>query len=200
MNTGNGLNSEDTNFGGLTRGKTDALVPDAWGGYMDAGDWDRRIQHLAVSLYLLELAELFPDYFSRVSLNLPESNDGLPDIVSEALFTLDCYRRMQTPEAASAAASNPPSTRARANARGRSHSTFWHTRRASGRATGMPPRLLGPRVGWRPGSPSKPRRTARVRFGRRIGPSLSCLSLGASSRMKAASAISGTWPPRSCTD
>jgi len=98
MNTGNGLNSEDTNFGGLTRGKTDALVPDAWGGYMDAGDWDRRIQHLAVSLYLLELAELFPDYFSRVSLNLPESNDGLPDIVSEALFTLDCYRRMQTPE------------------------------------------------------------------------------------------------------
>lgn len=98
MDTGNGLNRDDSNFGILVSGKTDDIVPDAWGGYMDAGDWDRRIQHLKVSRLLLELAELFPDYFSNLSLNIPESNDGLPDIVSESLFNIDCYRRMQTDE------------------------------------------------------------------------------------------------------
>ncbi len=101
MDSGNGLNALGTdknNFGNLVNGKTDRIVPNAWGGYMDAGDWDRRIQHLRVSRYLIELAELFPDYFSGLSLNIPESNDGLPDVVSEALFNLDCYRRMQTPE------------------------------------------------------------------------------------------------------
>ena len=98
MDTGNGLNRKDSNFGSLVRGKTDEIVKDAWGAYMDAGDWDRRIQHLIVSRYLIELAELFPEYFDGLSLNIPESKDGLPDVVSEALFNLDCYRRMQTPE------------------------------------------------------------------------------------------------------
>ena len=98
MDTGNGLNREDSNFGNLVKGKTDELVADAWGAYMDAGDWDRRIQHLDSSRLLLELAELFPEYFAKLSLNIPESGDGLPDIVSEALFNLDCYRRMQTEE------------------------------------------------------------------------------------------------------
>jgi endoglucanase len=80
----------------LVAGKTDTLVPDAWGGYQDAGDWDRRIQHLLASRLMIELADLHPDYFARLSLNIPESNDGLADVVSEALFNLDCYRRMQT--------------------------------------------------------------------------------------------------------
>ena len=98
MDTGNGLNQKDSNFGNLVKGKTDSVVADAWGGYMDAGDWDRRIQHLVVSRYLLELAELFPVEFGRIGLNIPESSDGLPDVVSEALFNLDCYRRMQLPD------------------------------------------------------------------------------------------------------
>lgn len=98
MDSGNGLNRKDSNFGNLVKGRTDQLVANAWGGYMDAGDWDRRIQHLVVSRLLLELAELFPDYFAALSLNIPESGNGLPDIVNEALFNLDCYRRMQTPE------------------------------------------------------------------------------------------------------
>ena len=98
MDTRNGLDKEETNFANLVKGKTDKLVADAWGGYMDAGDWDRRIQHLDVSRLLLELAELFPEYFANVSLNIPESGGRLPDIVDEALFNIDCYRRMQTPE------------------------------------------------------------------------------------------------------
>jgi len=98
METGNGLNRKDSNFGNLVKGKTDEIVENAWGGYMDAGDWDRRIQHLEVTRLLLDLADVFPEYFSQLPLNIPESDDNLPDIVNEALFNLDCYRRMQTPE------------------------------------------------------------------------------------------------------
>jgi len=98
MDTGNGLNEKDSNFGNLVKGKTDQIVQNAWGGYMDAGDWDRRIQHLDATRLLLDLADISPEYFSNLSLNIPESGNGLPDIVNEALFNLDCYRRMQTPE------------------------------------------------------------------------------------------------------
>ena len=101
MDSRNGLNAKGTdknNFGNLVAGKTDRLVADAWGGYMDAGDWDRRIQHLIASRYLIELAELYPNTFRDLSLNIPESKNRLPDVVDEALFNLDCYRRMQTPE------------------------------------------------------------------------------------------------------
>ena len=45
LNSGNGLNAMGTdkdNFGNLDAGKTDVLVPEAWGGTMDAGDLDRK--------------------------------------------------------------------------------------------------------------------------------------------------------------
>ena len=101
LDSQNGLNAKGTdtdNFGNLVKGKTDRVVTHAWGGYMDAGDWDRRIQHLIASRYLIELAELFPDTFDKLGLNIPESSNTLPDVVDEALFNVDCYRRMQTPE------------------------------------------------------------------------------------------------------
>jgi len=97
MDTGGGLGGGG-NFARLVKGKTDTIVPDAWGGYMDAGDWDRRIQHLESTRLLLELAELFPDTFAEISLNIPESRTPLPDIIDEALFNLDFYRRLQTRE------------------------------------------------------------------------------------------------------
>jgi endoglucanase len=101
IDSGNGLNARRTdkdNFGNLVKGRTDTVVNDAWGGYQDAGDWDRRIQHLEPSRLLLELDEFFPEFFAGLSLNIPESGGPLPDIIDEALFNLDCYRRMQTPE------------------------------------------------------------------------------------------------------
>ncbi|MCU0549060.1 MAG: glycoside hydrolase family 9 protein, partial [Leptolyngbya sp. Prado105] len=80
----------------LADGQTKQTISDAWGGYFDAGDWDRRIQHVEISRQLIELAELFPNYFDRISLNLPESKDGLPDVINEGLWTIDFFRRMQT--------------------------------------------------------------------------------------------------------
>ena len=99
--SGNGLNAMGTdknNFGNLVAGKTDILVPEAWGAYMDAGDWDRRINHLFTPRLYLELFEMNPSYFNDLCLYIPESVNDLPDIVDEALFGLDMYRRLQTPE------------------------------------------------------------------------------------------------------
>jgi len=101
LNSGNGLNALGTdkdNFGNLVAGKTDVLVPEAWGAYMDAGDWDRRIQHLVTPRLQLELVEMNPGYFKDLCLYIPESGNDLPDIIDEALFGLDMYRRLQTPE------------------------------------------------------------------------------------------------------
>ncbi len=85
-------------FRQLVAHRTDEVVPDAWGGYFDAGDWDRRVGHLRATRAKLELLELFPDYFARLDLNIPESGDQVPDLMDEALWNIDCYRRMQTPE------------------------------------------------------------------------------------------------------
>ncbi len=78
--------------------KTNRVLPNAWGGYYDAGDWDRRIQHTEVSRLLLELAELFPGHFDRINLNLPESQNNLPDLIDEALWNIDFFRRLQNPD------------------------------------------------------------------------------------------------------
>jgi endoglucanase len=85
-------------FKQLVAHRTEETLDDAWGGYFDAGDWDRHIGHLKATRKKLELLELFPDYFSQLDLNIPESDNDLADLLDEALWNLDCYRRMQTPE------------------------------------------------------------------------------------------------------
>lgn len=95
--TGNGLADVDDNFAELLAGRTNQVVANAWGGYFDAADWDRRIQHLDAARLLLELTELFPDAAAHTSLNLPESGNGLPDMVNEALWGLEVFKRMQLP-------------------------------------------------------------------------------------------------------
>ncbi|NDJ16069.1 glycoside hydrolase family 9 protein [Myxacorys almedinensis] len=80
----------------LGKSKTREKLTGIWGGYFDAGDWDRRIQHVEVSRLLLEMQELAPDYFGQVKLDLPESKNSIPDIVDEALWNIDFYKRLQT--------------------------------------------------------------------------------------------------------
>ena len=94
LETDGGLGDQDA-FEALLNTRTDEVLTNAWGGYFDAGDWDRRIQHLEGTRLLLELVELFPDYFQTVNLNLPESDNALPDLLDEALWGLDCFRRLQ---------------------------------------------------------------------------------------------------------
>ncbi len=72
-------------------------VPEAWGGYMDAGDWDRRTQHLAATYGLLEIFDLYPDFFESLTLALPENEvtNTIPDILDEALWNVEFYQRLQ---------------------------------------------------------------------------------------------------------
>lgn len=97
-NMGFKFDSEVDAFEALVATRTDEEVPNAWGGWMDAGDWDRRIHHLQITRSFLELIELYPDYFATVDLNIPESNNSLPDLLDEALWGLDVFRRLQTKE------------------------------------------------------------------------------------------------------
>jgi len=97
METTNGLDEKTDVFEKLTQGRTTEIVPDAWGGYCDAADWDRRVEHLHVSRLLLDLYELFPGYFDRLDLSLPGPKD-LPDLLREALWDIDFYKRLQTKE------------------------------------------------------------------------------------------------------
>lgn len=76
--------------------RTDEVVTDFWGGYHDAGDWDRRTHHLYATRLKLELVDLFPEAFLGEDLRLPESGNGMPDILDEARWNLGAYGRTQT--------------------------------------------------------------------------------------------------------
>lgn len=67
-----------------------------WGGHHDAGDWDRRIQHLWAARLSADLVRSFPEIYNNDSLSIPESGNGIPDLLDEGLWSLDFYRRTQT--------------------------------------------------------------------------------------------------------
>jgi endoglucanase len=73
-------------------------VENAWGGYHDAGDWDREPGHPEIPLALAFAYELAPQNFRDGELNIPESGNGLPDILDEALWGMDYYLRIQRPD------------------------------------------------------------------------------------------------------
>ncbi|MEL7227292.1 MAG: glycoside hydrolase family 9 protein, partial [Cyanobacteria bacterium J06576_12] len=89
-----GIGDQDT-FKVLSEGATDEVLDFAWGGWKDAGDWDRNSNHLSVSRDLLELGEMFPEYFMGVDLTIPESKNQIADVIDEALWGVDFFQRMQ---------------------------------------------------------------------------------------------------------
>jgi len=101
----------------INKASPDAVAtnPNAWGGWHDAGDWDRRIQHMDAVYQMANIIELFPSA-QTLDLNIPESGktfadqairarksendrgDGvtvLPDLIHEALWGLSLWRRTQ---------------------------------------------------------------------------------------------------------
>jgi endoglucanase len=83
-------------FSALVASATDEPVDGAYGGHFDAGDWDRRVQHLAFLRVALDLVDLYPETWADLDLDIPESGDAIPDIIDEGLWDLDMYKRMQT--------------------------------------------------------------------------------------------------------
>lgn len=92
--------------------------PDAWGGWHDAGDWDRRIQHMDAVYQIANMVEMFGSA-RGLHMNIPESGqpfahpavharktatdrgDGstvLPDLIHEALWGISLWRRTQAPD------------------------------------------------------------------------------------------------------
>jgi endoglucanase len=65
------------------------------GGWHDAADWDRRPQHLRIVGDLAAVYLLRPGNFCDGQLNLPESGNGIPDILDEAGWGIGHLRLKQ---------------------------------------------------------------------------------------------------------
>lgn len=67
-------------------------------GWYDAGDYNKYIVNSGISTYtLLSLYEDFPAYMKTVKLNIPESGNGIPDLLNETLWNLRWMLTMQDP-------------------------------------------------------------------------------------------------------
>ncbi|MFO1338433.1 MAG: glycoside hydrolase family 9 protein [Burkholderiaceae bacterium] len=67
-------------------------------GWYDAGDYNKYAVNSGISTYtLLAAYEHFPAFFQRQDLHIPESGNGLPDVLDEALWNLQWLLTMQDP-------------------------------------------------------------------------------------------------------
>ncbi len=82
---------------GATLDKTKA-TPNVEGGWYDAADWDRNIRHYTCMFDMLNAYELAPAKFTDGQLNIPESGNGVPDILDEVEYGLEAWTRSMTAE------------------------------------------------------------------------------------------------------
>lgn len=68
------------------------------GGWHDAADFDRRPYHLSIVGDLAAAYLIRPENFSDGQLNIPESGNGIPDILDEARWGLEHLRLGQQPD------------------------------------------------------------------------------------------------------
>ncbi len=67
-------------------------------GWLDAGDYNKYIVNSGITMgTLLSAYEDFPEYYKTLSLNIPESNNSVPDLLDEALWNLRWMLTMQDP-------------------------------------------------------------------------------------------------------
>ncbi|MDX2186526.1 MAG: cellulase N-terminal Ig-like domain-containing protein [Opitutaceae bacterium] len=64
-----------------------------YGFYQDAGDWDGYFSHLKVPSMLMMLYELAPSQFADAEFRIPESGNGIPDILDEGAWLLRYLHR-----------------------------------------------------------------------------------------------------------
>lgn len=70
------------------------------GGYHDAADFDVFTYHLRATGHTLLAYEMNPGAFGDGDLNIPESGNGIPDVLDEAHWALLAYRELQHDEGA----------------------------------------------------------------------------------------------------
>ncbi len=71
------------------------VTRDVVGGWYDAADWDRNHYHFSVVFDLLNVYEFNPGAFADGQLHIPESGNGVPDLLDEVKWGLECWRRSQ---------------------------------------------------------------------------------------------------------
>ena len=68
------------------------------GGWYDAGDYNKYIVNSGITMgTLLSAYEDFPEYFSKINMNIPESGNNAPDILNETVYNLRWMLTMQDP-------------------------------------------------------------------------------------------------------
>lgn len=68
------------------------------GGYHDAGDFDRRPMHTQIPIQMMSMFEAIPSHFADGQYNIPESGNGIPDFLDEALWGMLVWEALQEPD------------------------------------------------------------------------------------------------------
>jgi hypothetical protein len=80
----------------LSRGDNPGAMVDGQGGWHDAGDYGKYIPTAAAALwYLFTAYDIAPHKFPDGAWNIPESGNGVPDLLDEARWELDWIVKMQ---------------------------------------------------------------------------------------------------------
>jgi len=80
----------------VSDGRPEGFVLSSPGGWYDAGDYNKYIVNSAISVYTMLLAyEMYPGYWNKRILNIPESVNNIPDVLDETLFNLHWMLTMQ---------------------------------------------------------------------------------------------------------
>ena len=66
------------------------------GGWYDAGDYNKYIVNSGITMgTLMSAYEDYPHYFDSLKTNIPETNNGIPDLLNETLYNLRWMLTMQ---------------------------------------------------------------------------------------------------------
>jgi len=80
----------------VSEGRPEGSLVSSPRGWYDAGDYNKYIVNSGITTYtLLSLYEDFPEYMKTVKLNIPESGNGVPDLLNETLWNLRWMLTMQ---------------------------------------------------------------------------------------------------------
>ena len=79
----------------ISENRTNIKLPNVHGGWWDAGDFDRRTYHFQIVQDLLTAYLMFPKKFKDGQQDIPESGNGIPDIIDEAAWGVEVWRRAQ---------------------------------------------------------------------------------------------------------
>jgi endoglucanase len=81
-----------------TRKRPEGTVVNAPKGWYDAGDYNKYIVNSGITMgTLLSLYEDFPAYAKEIEIDIPEQNNGIPDLLDELLWNLRWMQSMQDP-------------------------------------------------------------------------------------------------------